>query len=90
MAIYAVDSGSVAGDVREWAIENGENPLLRIVLAGYDAEHVMPPNWRKRQYSVKGGYGNQGKRNVNRHRECLWFSPHCETGSGLFDEACMK
>lgn len=79
--LYAVDCTSVAHAVREWAIEEGRNPLMRIVLAGYDGEHVMPNDWRVIEWKAKGGYSNQaddesaGK--VNCHRERLWLSPHC-------------
>ena len=40
--LYAKDSESVAHQVREWAIANGDNPLLRIALCGYEGEHEMP------------------------------------------------
>ena len=36
MSCYAVDCGKVAHDVREWAIEWGRHPLMRIVLCGYE------------------------------------------------------
>lgn len=88
---YADGDQSVYGDtevgistrVREWAIEHGDNPLLRIVLCGYDGEHAMPPSWRVVERAEKGGYGNASKtsENVNRTRERLWLSPHCLTGN---------
>lgn len=79
MNIYAVDDGDVAHDVRRWAIANGDNPRLRIVLAGYDGEHDMPDNWRCMAWKAMGGMGNRGsgRGSANRHRERLWFSPHC-------------
>ena len=40
MTLYAMESGSVAHDVREWCVKNGANPLNRIVLAGFDTEHA--------------------------------------------------
>ena len=36
--LYAVDSGTVANDVRAWCEANRDNPRYRIVLAGYDTE----------------------------------------------------
>ena len=42
---YAGDTRDVAADVRKWAIENGNNPLLRIALCGYEGEHKFPDNW---------------------------------------------
>lgn len=68
----------VSADVRAWAVENGENPLLRIVLCGYEGEHDMPSSWRVHEWKAKGGYASQGDgSNVNAARERLWFSPAC-------------
>jgi hypothetical protein len=77
--IYAVDSMRVAHDVREWAIEAGKDPFMRIVLAGYDGEHEMPGDWRVIEWRAQGGYGHtgNGRGKANRHRERLWCSPHC-------------
>jgi site-specific DNA-adenine methylase len=44
--LYRVDCESVAHKAREWAISNGDNPLLRIALAGYEGEHQMPESWQ--------------------------------------------
>lgn len=78
--VYAQDDLDVAHDVREWAIENGDDPRLRIALCGYDGEHTMPDNWSVFQWSAHGGYGNNGERGQrNKHRERIWFSPHCVT-----------
>jgi hypothetical protein len=75
--LYAVDSLDIADDVRRWAIDNGDNPLLRIVLCGYEGEHEMPSAWRKIEWKAPGGYGNQDGKNENASRERLWLSPHC-------------
>ena len=79
--LYAVDCEQVAHDVRRWAIEQGENPLMRIVLAGYDGEHEMPDSWHVHEWQTSGGYALQGEDGSdgreNRKRERLWFSPHC-------------
>ncbi len=77
-ALYATDSLTVAEDVRRWAIENGDNPLLRIALCGYD-DVKMPAGWEMVRWSAQGGYGHQGhgRGAENRHREVVWFSPHC-------------
>ena len=82
MTLYAVDSGDVAHAVRAWCLENGDNPRYRIVLAGYEDEHAayMPHTWRMMTYRANKSYGssNGGGRNAeNRHKERLWFSPHC-------------
>lgn len=69
------------GAVRQWAIDNGDNPLLRIALCGYDGEFEMPGGWSVESWTAGGGYSSigagetQGK--ANRHRERIWFSPHC-------------
>ncbi len=66
--------------VREWCIENGHDPLLRIALAGYEAKgYTMPDDWECVAWSATGGYGLQGdgQARINRHRERIWFSPNC-------------
>lgn len=85
---YAHDSRDVAHHVREWAIERGELPDYRIVIAGYD-EHtdLLEHGWTYNQYSTNGGYSNHGgasQGKINRHRECLYFSPHCIAGDHSF------
>ena len=77
--LYAQDSMSVAHDVREWAIENGTNPLLRIALCGYEGEHVMPEDWECVAWNAGQGYGSQKTdgRTENGKRERVWFSPAC-------------
>ena len=84
--LYAVDSLSVAHDVRRWCVDNGDNPKLRIVLAGFDGEHgtgLTDAGWREIEWFkagfLTGGMGNTGK-GVASHqqgRERLWLSPHC-------------
>jgi hypothetical protein len=79
--LYAVDCQQVAHAVREWAIEQGKNPLLRIVLCGYQDEHEMSSDWRVQEWKAAGGYGleagEDGRGRANRKRERLWFSPNC-------------
>jgi len=76
---YAVDSRTVAHKVREWAIANGDNPLMRIALCGYDGEHVMPEGWAVVAWKACGGYGlhGNGKGRDNSVKERIWFSPRC-------------
>jgi hypothetical protein len=88
--LYACDH-DVAVDVRKWAIENGDNPALRIALCGYVGEHDMP-GWSAYQWKAAGGYGSQGdgEGRENANKECIWFSPHCIRDDGwkpmsLFD-----
>lgn len=56
--IYSVDE-NVGKEVREWAIENGDNKLLRIALCGYGGEHEMPPTWKKAFWKTVGGFSSQ-------------------------------
>ena len=75
--LYAVDHLTVAHDVREWAIANGNNPKYRIALCGYEGEHVMPDDWRVLAWKANGGYATQNSNNNNANRERIWFSTHC-------------
>lgn len=71
--------GGVAEAVRAWAIANGDNPLLRIALCGYESEHEMPKGWEVVAWKARGGYGSQGqgRGRENSRRERIWFSPAC-------------
>ena len=83
--IYAVDDHHISHEVRDWCLTNGDDPRLRIVLAGYTTEHdhLMPDTWRRVYWKASAAYqtaasaktdgGNMG----NRETECLWLSPHC-------------
>lgn len=80
--LYAEEDLSVAHRAREWCLKNGDNPLLRIALCGYEWEHKLP-GWIEVEWKTQGGYGNlssgRGRRNAARER--ILFSPHC-LGSG--------
>ena len=82
--LYAKDSLSVAHDVRKWAIANGDDPMMRIALCGYEGEHRMPKCWECVPWKARGGYGSQRsiaeRGHDNSKRERVWFSPHCLTG----------
>lgn len=77
--VYACDDLDVARAAREWAVTNGNDPLLRIAFAGYQGEHEFPDDWEVVRWKAKGGYGSQGNERgrANAGRETLWFSPHC-------------
>jgi len=79
--LYTHDSGTVAHDVREWAVEHGGDPALRIVLAGYEGEHEMPDDWTAVEWFnpgfLRGGMAQQGADGHQQKRERLWLSPHC-------------
>lgn len=67
----------IFADVQAWAISEGNNPLLRIALCGYDFE--MPDGWNAVRWKAHGGYGSQanGRGRENANREVVYFSPHC-------------
>jgi hypothetical protein len=78
---------NVAADVREWCLENGDNPLLRICLCGYEGEGhevLEKRGWSVVAWKAKGGYSNQNNHgNDNAKRERLWFSPACVSSARL-------
>ena len=69
---YAVDDGSIAQLVAQWAREHGDDPDLHIALCGYAGEHEMP-GWT--EYAWRGARGYS--KGNNREKERIWFSPHC-------------
>lgn len=83
---YSVEDLTVTHAVRSWAIEQGSNPLMRIVVCGYDCEHqeLEAAGWSVEAWSASGGYNSHSG---NRHRERLWFSPAClaHAQGGLFE-----
>jgi DNA adenine methylase len=84
--LYTEESTSVANEVKEWALDNGDNPLMRIALCGYEGEHDLP-GWDCVIWKASGGYGNQSGNEINSKRERIWFSPHCikDTAGPLFE-----
>lgn len=67
----------ISADVAKWAIENGDNPKMRIALCGYEGEHVIPPTWECVAWKAHGGYSRSERGKANRARERIWFSPAC-------------
>jgi hypothetical protein len=85
-SLYACEDLQVAHDVRAWCLANGNNPLFRIVLAGFDGEHgsaLVDAGWTEHEWFtagfLSGGMGNVGKNGKTHqmHRERVWSSPHC-------------
>ena len=76
--VYKEES-NVFQDVCDWAIKNGDNPKLRIVLCGYDGDHGIPNTWRIHTWKADGGYSGlgNGRGKENAKREVIWFSPYC-------------
>jgi hypothetical protein len=80
--LYASEDLSVAHAAREWALQQGQDPRMRIALCGYEGEHPMPDSWDRFEWKANGGYSSladdddsQGK--LNSRRERVYFSPHC-------------
>ncbi len=75
---YNHDAAGLAAEVGAWCRENGSDQLLRIALCGYECGHDLP-GWDAVPWKARGGYGNAGGEDAddNRHRETIWFSPHC-------------
>ena len=71
--------GGVSADVREWCVENGDNPLLRIVLCGHDGEHdaLVDHGWGVKGWKARKGYALSEDARANSKSETLWLSPHC-------------
>ena len=75
--LYTHDT-DISATVRAWAIEHGDDPLLRIALCSYD-DSPVPIGWERIEWKAKGGYGSQGdgRGRANAAREVIDFSPHC-------------
>ena len=65
--------------VQAWCADNGDNPQLRIVLAGHAGEHdaLLAHGWHTRTWKAGSGYAKSAEANANRLSETLWCSPHC-------------
>lgn len=68
--LYRHDDADLSGAARAWALENGDDPKLRIALCGWEGEHAMPRGWTQAAWKSRGSGKNRGK-------ERIWFSPHC-------------
>jgi DNA adenine methylase len=85
--LYAHDSLTIAHDAVEWCLKHGDDPELRIVLAGFDREHgdkLLKAGWTEKEWFAKGhltgGMGNINKDGHQQERERLWLSPNCNVG----------
>jgi DNA adenine methylase len=80
--LYSVEA-DIAPTVQAWCLANGDNPLLRIVLCGYEGEYTLPV-WRQVPWKGTTGYNGQNhdRDNHNQDRERLWCSPACLDGTG--------
>ena len=78
--LYRVEA-DIAHAIQQWCLTHGADPLFRIVLCGYAAEHdvLLRAQWHKWTWKANGGYGNTGHGSAqeNAARETCWMSPHC-------------
>jgi hypothetical protein len=82
-AVYTHDTDTIWRETRDWAVENGENPALRIALCGYEGDHEIPDSWECVEWKAAGGYGRSVRGRANRERERIWFSPHCLSANAV-------
>jgi len=75
---YHHNDQALSAQVRTWAIENGDNQKLRIVLCGHSDEHQMPASWRSVDWHRGTGWSGNSDAKDRRTCERLWLSPHCE------------
>jgi len=90
------DEAATAAQVWDWAVKHGDDPKLRIAVAGYDDNREMPTGWVRWNWGGKGrvskvGYARTGSPgNQNIAKETVWFSPHCltDTSDSILDLLC--
>lgn len=65
----------IAKAVQAWCIENGNNPLFKLVLCGRCDEHdvLLAHGWRSQGWIANKGFAKNG----GHKEEKLWLSPHC-------------
>jgi hypothetical protein len=80
------DVNALCDEVQAWCLKWCDDPAVRIALCGLEGEYPeiertigKAGGWSVLAWTGNGGYGNRkgGAENVNRHRERVWFSPHC-------------
>jgi DNA adenine methylase len=73
-------------EVRTWALEQTNNPKLKIAYSTYneETENMMmeKAGWVRFEWKADGGYGLQSDKQgrENRNREIIWFSPSAHNG----------
>lgn len=74
--LYAAGGGAdVWHEAAKWAVENGHDKRLRIVLCGYQGTWTPPGDWYEVAWAGRAcGYV---KDKAETKRERLWLSPHC-------------
>lgn len=78
--MYRMDYDGVEGMAWKWAIEHGDDPRWRIVVAGHEDGREVPPGWKTYCWKRHGGWAlasKYPKPETTAHKERLWVSPHC-------------
>ena len=75
--LYIEATDGISEQVREWCL-TPHAQSMRIVLAGYDAEHddLLNHGWRRIDGKSGSGAGYSSRAD-NGRRERLWLNPHC-------------
>lgn len=76
--VYREDD-NIYEKVVDWAIKNGDNPKMRIVLCGYEGDHGLPNSWQTYCWKTDGGLSSlgNGRGKENAKKEVIYFSPFC-------------
>jgi DNA adenine methylase len=76
--VYKEDK-DIFKQVCQWAIDNGDNERMRIVLCGYEGDHNIPETWQTFSWKTGGGMSalGNGRGKDNASKEVIYFSPHC-------------
>lgn len=76
--VYREDD-NIFKQVCDWAVANGDNPRMRIVLCGYEGNHNIPDTWKTYSWKANGGLSvlGNGRGKENSKKETIWFSPNC-------------
>lgn len=96
-SIYSRENEDVAVSVKEWCLENGHRRKLRIALCGYRGEgheELEEEGWSRLDWSTGGGFSVIGKDpnrpgQKNKHKEAIWFSPHCLNSVSTTDQEIL-
>ncbi len=88
--LYTHDNGDdISAEARAWCLKNGNDPKLRIVLAGFAGEgheELVRAGWREAEWFKAGflrggmaqtGAHGEGEETHHQAKERLWFSPSC-------------
>ena len=76
--VYSQDS-NIYREVCEWAVANGDNDKMRIVVCGYDGSFKFPDSWTEFAWKANGGMANLGESRGkdNSSKERIYFSKYC-------------